>query len=69
MHDNKDFPKKGDKYYMPKIMINPIKGVSEHIWKDSHIDRGRYKLNLVYPTASEAYAAADKMLYALKKRE
>lgn len=61
-------PRKGEKYYMPRIAIRPEDRHYCYYWDNSGIDIKRYDMGLVCKTPEEAIALTEKMLVAINEQ-
>ena len=60
-------PRKGEKYYVPRIAVRPEDRQYYYYWSNSGVDIKRYDMGLVCKTSEEAIALTEKMLVALQE--
>ena len=58
-------PRKGEKYYVPRIAIRPEDRHYYYYWDNDGVDIKRYDMGLVCKTPEEAIALTEKMLVAI----
>ena len=61
-------PRKGEKYYVPRIAIRPEDRHYYYYWSNSGVDIKRYDMGLVCKTPEEAIALTEKMLVAINEQ-
>ena len=60
-------PREGEKYYVPRIIIQPEDRYYCYYWDNSGVDIKRYDMGLVCKTPEEAVALTKKMLAVAKE--
>lgn len=60
-------PRKGEKYYVPRIAIQPEDRHYYYYWDNSGVDIKSYDMGIVCKTKEEATKLANKMLAVLKE--
>lgn len=60
-------PRKGEKYYVPRIAVRPEDRQYYYYWSNSGVDIKRYDMGLVCKTSEEAIALTKKMLAVVKE--
>ena len=60
-------PRKGEKYYVPRIAIRPYDRHYCYYWDNSGVDIKRYDMGIVCKTPEEAIALTEKMLAVAKE--
>ncbi|MCI7235465.1 MAG: hypothetical protein MR553_04945 [Veillonellaceae bacterium] len=61
-------PRKGEKYYVPRIAARPENRHSYYYWGNSGFDIERYKMGIVCRTKEEAISLTEKMLVAINEQ-
>ena len=61
-------PRKGEKYYVPRIAIRPYDRHYCYYWDNSGVDIKRYDMGIVCKTPEEAIALTEKMLVAINEQ-
>ena len=61
-------PRKGEKYYVPRIAIRPYDRHYYYYWSNSGVDIKRYDMGIVCKTPEEAIALTEKMLVAINEQ-
>ena len=61
-------PRKGEKYYVPRIAIRPEDRHYYYYWSNSGVDIKRYDMGIVCKTPEEAIALTEKMLEAINEQ-
>lgn len=60
-------PQEGEKYYVPRIAIQPEDRHYYYYWDNDGVDIKRYDMGIVCKTKEEAVALTEKMLAAAKE--
>ena len=60
-------PREGEKYYVPRIAIQPEDRHYYYYWDNDGVDIKRYDMGIVCKTKEEAIALTEKMLEAIKE--
>lgn len=60
-------PRKGEKYYVPSIVIRPEDRNYYYYWSNDEINIKHYHMGIVCKTPEEATALTEKMLVAIKE--
>ena len=60
-------PRKGEKYYVPRIAIRPYDRHYCYYWDNSGVDIKRYDMGIVCKTPEEAITMAKEMLTVAKE--
>ena len=61
-------PREGEKYYVPRIAIQPEDRHYYYYWSNSGVDIKRYDMGIVCKTPEEAIALTEKMLEAINEQ-
>lgn len=60
-------PRKGEKYYVPRIAVRPGDRHYHYYWNNDDINIEHYRMGLVCKTIEEAIALTNKMLAVAKE--
>ena len=60
-------PRKGEKYYVPRIAVRPEDRHCYYYWTNDDINIDHYRMGLVCKTPEEAIALTEKMLAVAKE--
>ena len=60
-------PQKGEKYYVPSIVIRPEDRNYYYYWSNDEINIKHYRMGIVCKTPEEATALTEKMLVAINE--
>lgn len=61
-------PQKGEKYYVPSIVIRPKDRNYYYYWSNDDINIEHYRMGIVCKTPEEATALTEKMLVAINEQ-
>lgn len=61
-------PRKGEKYYVPSIVIRPEDRNYYYYWSNDEINIKHYRMGIVCKTPEEATALTEKMLVAINEQ-
>ena len=61
-------PRKGEKYYVPSIVIRPEDRNYYYYWSNDEINIKHYHMGIVCKTPEEATALTEKMLVAINEQ-
>lgn len=61
-------PQEDEKYYVPRIAIQPYERHCWYYWDNSGVDIKRYNMGIVCKTKEEAIALTEKMLEAINEQ-
>ena len=61
-------PRKGEKYYVPRIAIRPEDRHCYYYWCNDDINIEHYRMGIVCKTPEEAIALTEKMLEAINEQ-
>lgn len=61
-------PRKGEKYYVPRIAVRPEDRNCYYYWANDDINIKHYRMGLVCKTPEEAIALTEKMLVAINEQ-
>ena len=61
-------PRKGEKYYVPSIVIRPEDRNYYYYWSNDDINIEHYRMGIVCKTPEEAIALTEKMLEAINEQ-
>ena len=61
-------PQKGEKYYVPSIVIRPEDRNYYYYWSNDEINIKHYRMGIVCKTPEEATALTEKMLVAINEQ-
>lgn len=61
-------PRKGEKYYVPSIVIRPEDRNYYYYWSNDDINIEHYRMGIVCKTPEEATALTEKMLVAINEQ-
>lgn len=61
-------PQKGEKYYVPSIVIRPEDRNYYYYWSNDDINIEHYRMGIVCKTPEEATALTEKMLAAINEQ-
>ena len=61
-------PRKGEKYYVPRIAIRPEDRHYYYYWSNDEINIKHYRMGIVCKTPEEATALTEKMLVAINEQ-
>lgn len=61
-------PQKGEKYYVPSIVIRPEDRNYYYYWSNDDINVEHYRMGIVCKTPEEATALTEKMLVAINEQ-
>lgn len=61
-------PQKGEKYYVPSIVIRPEDRNYYYYWSNDDINIEHYRMGIVCKTPEEATALTEKMLVAINEQ-
>ena len=61
-------PRKGEKYYVPRIAVRPEDRHCYYYWTNDDINIDHYRMGLVCKTPEEAIALTEKMLAAINEQ-
>ena len=61
-------PQEGEKYYVPRIAVQPKDRHYCYYWDNSGVDIKRYDMGIVCKTPEEAIALTEKMLEAINEQ-
>ena len=61
-------PRKGEKYYVPRIAVRPEDRHCYYYWTNDDINIEHYRMGIVCKTPEEAIALTEKMLEAINEQ-